>query len=181
MKVFKYLIIIVLFIAVAIIGFLFYAGFFAKAEVAEKQLETMYLVGLNHKGDYSKAGEISNRVFEYLKEKNVESTLGFGIYYDNPRDVKTEELRSFIGCVIAAEDSAKVSFENMRAELYPAKKHVIINFPLKNELTYSIGPIKVYPQLNKYIQEKNYKTGAAIEIYDVPNKKIIYAMPIHTQ
>jgi hypothetical protein len=34
--------------------------------------------------------------------------------------------------------------------------------------------IKVYPVIEKYVTENNYQDGPIMEIYDVPNKKIIY-------
>jgi hypothetical protein len=34
--------------------------------------------------------------------------------------------------------------------------------------------MKVYPEINKYIDSKGYKKGQVMEIYNVPNKKIIY-------
>jgi hypothetical protein len=37
-----------------------------------------------------------------------------------------------------------------------------------------VGLMKVYPALEKYTKENGYAGGAIMEIYDVPNKKIIY-------
>lgn len=39
--------------------------------------------------------------------------------------------------------------------------------------------MKVYPALQKYISKKGFKEeGAVIEIYDIPNKKILYRKEI---
>lgn len=38
--------------------------------------------------------------------------------------------------------------------------------------------MKVYPEINKYIDSKGYKKGQVMEIYNVPNKKIIYLAEI---
>jgi len=40
-----------------------------------------------------------------------------------------------------------------------------------------VGPMKVYPVLNKHMTEKGYTvTTSAIELYDVANKMIYFMM-----
>jgi hypothetical protein len=39
--------------------------------------------------------------------------------------------------------------------------------------------MKVYPAIEKFVEENGYKKeGAVMEIYDVPNKKIVYRKEI---
>ena len=53
------------------------------------------------KGDYRQSGKIMNSVYySLLKEYGIETYKGFGIYYDNPRKVKKEKLRSEAGCIL---------------------------------------------------------------------------------
>ena len=40
------------------------------------------------------------------------------------------------------------------------------------------GIMKVYPALDKYLKEHKYSDSPIMEIYDVPNKKIIYRKEI---
>jgi hypothetical protein len=58
----------------------------------------------------------------------------------------------------------------------PKKISIVIEFPKKNMLSYMIGPIKCYPALMKYAQEKSYKMAAPYELYN--NEKILYVMEI---
>lgn len=44
--------------------------------------------------------------------------------------------------------------------------------------TIIIGIMKVYPAINKYIIEKKYQYNEIMELYDTPNKKIFYIMPL---
>ena len=96
------------------------------------------------------------------------------------RSGKTK-LRSEIGCIIEEKDLSKVADikENLQIKTFPEKSYIIAEFPNKGKLSIIFGIIKVYSAMDKFVKEKGYKKeGAVMEIYDVPNKKIIYRKEI---
>jgi hypothetical protein len=52
---------------------------------------------------------------------------------------------------------------------------MVVEFPLKNSLSYMIGPMKVYPVIAKYMKDKGYNNEVPmVELYDMMAKKIYY-------
>jgi len=134
-------------------------------------------------GDYSKSGKLSDEVYyTLLNDYEIETFKGFGIYYDNPKDVEKSKLRSEIGCILEKRDSAKVSQikGEFKIKTYPEKSYIVTEFPFKGKPSVIFGIMKVNPTMEKFAKENGYKMdGAVMEIYDVPNKKILYRKEIN--
>jgi len=123
-----------------------------------------------------------DRLYYDLKDKyGLEPTRGFGLYYDNPRDVAKESLRSVVGCIIDVGDSNNLSNveEKYSVSEYPWSKSVIAEFPYKGSMSIMVGMMRVYPKLNKYFEAKNYTQTPIMEIYDQPNEKIQYVASVN--
>ncbi|MFW6222251.1 MAG: hypothetical protein ACOC3T_01430, partial [Bacteroidota bacterium] len=57
--------------------------------------------------------------------------------------------------------------------------YIVAEFPFKGKLSIIFGIMKVYPSIEKFVKKKGYSNdGAVMEIYDVPNKKILYRKEI---
>lgn len=163
-----------------IIGFLSFAGFFAKVEIQEKSQGPFVLVYEDHKGDYKGTAKIQDRIYHsLLNEHKIETKRGFGIYYDNPKTVPTSELRSIAGCILESSDLDKIEYlrqNNFKIRDLPATDYVYTEFPYTSSLSILGGIFVVYPKLEEYIKEKKLPNNEIMEIYDVPNKKILYLM-----
>jgi hypothetical protein len=57
-------------------------------------------------------------------------------------------------------------------------KSVVVEFPLINDLSYMIAPMKCYPALIKYSKIKGIPLSSSYELYDENNKKIYLVMEI---
>jgi hypothetical protein len=133
------------------------------------------------KGDYNQTKEVTDRVYYLLlNDLKIETYKGFGLYYDDPKTVETSKLRSDIGCIIEDVDSTKIELisQHLKVRTCPEGKYVITEFPNKGFISVIIGIIKVYPAFNDYVAANGYKDGPVMEIYDMPNKKIIYRKEI---
>jgi len=175
------LIIIGVILAIMAIVFIYYGGFKKVNCRIEKQGgET--LVYKEMTGDYAKSGKLSDEVYySLLNDYEIETFKGFGIYYDNPKEVENSKLRSEIGCIVEEKDRSKVSQikGDLKIKTYPEKSHIVAEFPFKGKMSIMFGLMKVYPAMDKFVKEngKN-EDGAIMEIYDVPNKKIVYRKEI---
>lgn len=172
-----WIIVILMFI---IISILIYSGLFSKIEIKKKKIGPFTLVYEEHKGAYKGTSKIHNKIYyTLLKNHNIETYKGFGIYYDNPKKVPTEKLRSIAGCILEKSDYNKISYlkkEGFKIKDIPIKNSVIVEFPYRNFISIIIGVIRVYPKFEKYIKQNKLNEGLMMEIYDVPSKKIIYMM-----
>jgi effector-binding domain-containing protein len=149
--------------------------------ISEQGGET--LVYENLTGDYKQSPVIMDKVYYSLVNNDkVETYKGFGIYYDNPKSVETSKLRSEIGCILEEKDSVKVvdlKKNNYNIKIFPKGSYLVTEFPFKGKFSVIIGLMKVYPALTDYLKKHGYgEKGAVMEIYDTPNRKIVYRKEI---
>lgn len=178
----KIISIIFLLIVTGAVLFLVYSGLFSRIVISEKEIGPYQVVYKSHVGPYQEVGPIMDEIYNSLKnDEQIETSMGFGIYYDDPKKTHVEDLRSDIGSILDEKDYAKIPKLKKRFKIkkYLQKKCVVVEFPFRNKFSIFIGVMRVYPQLTSYIKEKKYKEGPIMEIYDMPNKKIIYAAPIN--
>lgn len=156
-----------------------YVGFFNEVKIEEKKEGGYKVVGMEFTGPYSKVGRLMTDVDKKLKDMGIESTRGFGIYYDDPKVIPSEKCRSFAGNILEEkyfDKAQELESSGFRVDSVPIKNAVVAEFPIKNSLSYMIGPMKVYPAFSEYLNKKGYKPDLSMEVYDIPNKKIIYIM-----
>ena len=170
------LIILAILVVVFVVVCTYYGGFKKISFRIEKQ-GGEFVVYENLTGDYSQSAKVGDRVYyALLNEEKIETTKGIGIYYDDPKKVAKEKLRSEIGCIVESADSSTLTklAEKYQVKTLPESEFVIAEFPFKGKLSVLFGIMKVYPALDKFCKEQGYIDTPITEIYDVPNKKIIY-------
>ena len=180
----KILLTILIVSGVLIAGFLYYMGMFATYEVAEETVGPFKYAYKSHKGPYTETGQIGIDVYNALKDDGIDTTIGLGVYYDNPKDTPKENLRSEMGSIINESDYEKLpeSSDKYNVKDIPETLSMVVRFPIKNNLSYMMGPIKVYPLMEKYMKEKGYSTAekdAGFEIYDMENNVILFTLPVN--
>lgn len=159
---------------------IWYVGGFSKIEVKEQNMWPYTIAYTQFTGAYAKVWPSMTMVYDVLSGAGVTSSTGIGIYYDDPALVSWTELRSDVGAVIDLRDITKLNKKSaIKLTTLSEKPSIVVEFPLKNNVSYMIGPMKVYPAIAKYMTEKGYTTwGAMIEIYDIAAKKIYYITSI---
>ena len=180
MIILKIIIGIFLLVLIGVAIFLNYIGFFSKMIIEEKQMGPFVLVYDEHKGDYKGTAKIQDDIYySLLNNYKIETFKGFGIYYDDPKKTPTEKLRSIAGCILEKSDYEKI--ETLKEDGFKIKEivkqnSVVVEFPFKNTFSIIAGIMKVYPKIEKHIEENNLTKNEMMEIYDTPSKKIIYLM-----
>lgn len=152
-------------------------GLFASVDISEKVTGPYLLVYKKHVGDYNNVGPIIHEIHNDLKiNYSIETARGFGLYYDDPRQVDSAKLRSVVGCIVegsSIEDLYKVS-KKYGVKEYPSSTSVVAEFPYKGVASILMGVLRVYPKLGAYLDEHKYKQTPVMEFYDQPNEKIVY-------
>ena len=164
-------------IAAMVIAYGYYGGFTrVQFQLVEQGGEI--LVYREFVGDYQQSGARMDEVYSsLLNDYKVKTFKGFGIYYDNPEKVETSKLRSELGCILESPDSSKVPVlkKSFKVKTCPKGNYLVAEFPFKGSVSVILGIMKVYPALSQYMEENGYSDKVPImEIYDTPNKKIIY-------
>jgi len=178
MKITKWILGIFVILSIIICAYLAYMGYFTKIIISEKEMGPYTLAFVKYVGPYSKTGKVFDQLYNSLKNDGINSTTSIGIYYDNPKYVKQDSLRTDCGIIIN-----ETSMKNNNISKYDIKTInralcMVADFPIKDKMSYMIGAMKVYPYLEKYTFKHNIKPKLVYEIYDMPAKKIYYVMQI---
>ena len=168
-------------IILCILIYLYFGGFKRlNIQIEEQGGETVVYDEI--RGDYRQSGAVMDKIYYSLKEKDkIETFKGFGFYYDNPKKVEINKLRSEAGCIIESPDLDKLLnlSGNFKSKVLPKKKYIITEFPYKGKISVMFSIMKVYPSMSKFAEERDLDSdGAVTEIYDIPNGKILYRKEI---
>jgi GyrI-like small molecule binding domain len=152
-------------------------GIFSSPVITEKDIGPYTLVYTKYIGEYKNVGPVMDKVYYDLKNRyGIATTKGFGIYYDDPKTVSRDKLRSIVGCIVESKSINEIG--DLRSSFgvyeYPKSKSVVAEFPYKGKMSVIIGIFKTYPKLSAYVDSKKYESVPIMELYDQPNKKIEY-------
>lgn len=179
----KIFILIIVFLVLAIACLYGYYGGFMKLSYQVSIVGGETIVFEKVKGDYRQSREVTDRIYySLIDDFEIETYKGFGIYYDKPGSVKTEDLKSEVGCIIEEQDISNLDGVKgkFKVKELDKEKSFVIEFPFKGRLSSFLGVIKVYPYLDKVSKRQNSNSNSPVmEIWDIPNKKIIYRKAIN--
>ncbi len=175
---------VIIFIAMAIVMivvFLFYMEMFSQIAINE-QIKGPYIFSyVGHVGPYHKVGKVMKELDSKMRELGFNSTDGLGIYYDDPKKTPKDKLRSEVGSIITDDDMNKIEANRDKLDFKTIEKknYLVAEFPIKNMVSYMLGPMKVYPAFAKYLGEKNIAVpDKGLELYDMTNQKIVFMMEL---
>jgi DNA gyrase inhibitor GyrI len=174
----KALFIVIIFIVAAAASIYSFYGGFRKIQVQVSKAGGEPVVYEKVSGDYKKTAAVMDKIYyALLNEEKVETYKGFGIYYDDPKKVAKENLRSEAGCILEQKDYARMEALNKKYQLktLPEGQFITACFPYKGKFSIIFSIAKVYPSLNKFAKANGYDENTPVmEIYDVPSGKILY-------
>ena len=151
-------------VAVIVIGtiifLVFHLGFFKEVTIREDVRGPYHVLFQQHRGPYYKISDVIMNVEAEAKKLNLDCQQAFGEFFDNPKEVDEDRLRSRGGCIsMAPYPKIPIGHET---DTIPEQKYVVATF----DGSPSIGPWKVYPKVQAYIEENRlHSSEQAIEIY----------------
>jgi hypothetical protein len=181
MEVVMKIVVLILIGILAVLPFVLYRlNVFTAVPVSEREVGPFLLVYKKHIGDYREAGKVTDEVYYDLRDKySIDTTKGFGLYYDNPKETPTDQMRSILGVIVegrSAQELGEVS-EKYGVVEFSKTKAVVAEFPFKGPMSIMVGVFKVYPKLNAYIEQRGLPQSPIFEIYDQPNQRLTYISP----
>lgn len=176
MKILKWFLIVLVILAVIIVGGLAYLGVFSKLKVTEQKVGPYLLVYKEFVGPYSAVGKVIKEVWVSCSQAGIKTTKCFGIYLSDPKTTDWDKQRCELGCIVEPKDLKKVKAltKNFKTKTWTIANCLTTEFPIKNDYSYMIGPMKAYPELTKTLTAKKAKLETCMEIYDLPATKILF-------
>lgn len=178
----KWIIIGVCILVVLLISYLAYSGFFSRVSLEERTMGPYYLVYENLQGDYRGIKEIQDRIYyALLNDHGVETYKGFGIFYDNPKEVPTDQLRSMGGCILEADQLDLIPMleeQGFQIQRWPEQKCLSTSLPFRGPLSPMAGIIRVYPAMQAWTEQRGMEYQGTLEIADIPEKRLDYLLPL---
>ena len=161
-----------------ILGIYAYYGGFSKTNIKQETVGGETIVYKEVLGNYKQTMDASNEVYDYLlHDLKIETYKGIGVFYDNPREVSEDKLRSEVGCIIESKDIALLNESECKYKIktLAVKPSITTELTFKGKLSIFIGFLKIYPAIEAYIKKHELSNdGPLIEIYDTPKQKTIY-------
>jgi DNA gyrase inhibitor GyrI len=166
-------------IGIAVAIFSFY-GLFAPVNIQEKEIGPYVFVMKKNVGAYKDVGPIMDEMYRDLKEADIVTSRGLGIYYDDPKVTPENKTRSIIGRILDDVDPAKVIELEKKYPIgeLPQANYLVVEFPFKGLPSIIIGIYRVYPKIARYMKSHEIPKMPIIEVYEPDAQKILYVVPI---
>jgi len=164
-----------------LIWFYAYIWWFHKLVAFEVVMWPHTIAYVDHTGDYKLIGDKMEELYAVLSWELISTDMGIWIYFDDPKLVAADKLRSEWWVVIDSEDLSKLDrhSNNYKIKILEKTDYAVITFPFRNKLSYIIGMMRVYPVLWDYLVENNYlEEWPAIEMYDMEHNLIYYMVEV---
>ena len=150
---------IVVFIIVTLISFSVYMaqylGAFKSVEIRNEEFGPYLMVYLDHMGPYHKIVSKIEEVEKWASENQFDCRLSFGEYFDDPELVEEAQWTDKIQTPL-------------KIKLLAKQEYIAADFSGSP----GIGPIKVYPKIETFIQERKLKRHPSIiEIYEILDRQ----------
>lgn len=143
-----------------------YLGAFKDVDLSEATFGPVKLIYQDHQGAYHKIVSKIQEVEVWAKANGFSCAKTFGQYFDDPRSVDEERLRSLGGCLV--DEFPRNLPPNFKTKEIPEGHFLQARF----EGSPGIGPMKVYPKAEKYILDHQIKKNdSVIEVYEVLSEK----------
>jgi len=160
-------------------GALSFYGLFAPVNIREKEIGPFMFVMEQHVGAYKDVGPLIDKMQKDLKDEGIETSMGVGIYYDDPKVTAEDKTRCIIGRIIEINDRSRIIDIEKKYKVgeLPQTNYLVVEFPFKGLPSIVIGIYRVYPKISKYMKTHEISKMPIIEIYAPKAQKMFYIVP----
>lgn len=160
---FKYALGITFGLIAAAVGFAAYrTGYFKEVTISSGQKGPFQLYYREHLGPYHKIIPLIEEVETKMKETGSPCPWAFGRFFDDPKIVDHDRLRSHAGCAFPGTEGGPLTPEGIKSETLPSAEYLLATF----NGSPSIGPFVVYPKIEEWCQTYGYQiVSPVVELY----------------
>ncbi len=155
-----------------------YLGMDRSVQISKGQRGPFLMLYKKHMGAYHHIMPTISAVEKWATDNGASCSVTFGEFLDDPAAVDQDRLRSRGGCFLRAPLAQDKNLpEGFAFESREPRQFVIARFSGAP----SVGPFKVYPEVEDYLETHRLKKdGAVIEVYHVNGSQVEteYLFPI---
>lgn len=147
----------------------FYLGAYKPVEFHVEQAGPFHLLYQNHQGPYHQIMPKIQAAEAWAREHHLPCPRTYGEYLDDPQGVDQDRLRSHAGCLLGSVPGEKPP-ASFTYEERPERRYAVARFTGSP----SIGPFKVYPKLEAFLQRERLASSPdpVIEIYRINGDQV---------
>lgn len=163
----------VLIVVVGVVSVMYRLGAFKEVRIERKIANGPFLLlSREHLGAYHKIAPLITEVEAWARAHSEPCVVTFGEYQDNPENTDEDRLRSRGGCVISSKEKADELSKILPAGTTISTLEIPDALLAEFEGSPAIGPSKVYPRAEQYMQDLELKsTGPVVELYEVTSAR----------
>jgi len=148
-------------ISFATVAFFFiYIGIFSTPKVDKASAGPYHMLYIEHTGSYAEFNDSMKKVQNLVATKKIVKIIPFGIYFDDPKVVAEENMRSWVGILIDKSEIAEVqdlvNKKVLKLKTIAKQDYARTTFPFKNMVSIYMGIFKVYPALEEFSTRHNF-------------------------
>lgn len=157
-----------------------YYGAFEEVNINTELAGGETVVYKNFRGSYCQSIDAMEAIQAELEADGITGLGGLSIYYDDPKEVEKEELRSAVGRIIAPNDIEKVKkLGKYNLVTLPVGEYMVTESDFKGVASTFLSVLRICPKLKGFSKEEGYNTtGPIVKIYDFKNNIIIHRMQV---
>ncbi len=162
-----------------IVLFLAYLGYFNTVRFKVTKLPKLTLALMPFEGSYKESTALQVELFKRMQEAGLTSDRSCGIYFDDPKKVASNRLRSLVGMVVAEHEKESFLALQTQAKLIELEEDeaIVSSFAYKSGLSILLAISKIYPAFDKYAKRNGLEKFQSIEVYDFSKKKLYFYFP----
>jgi len=166
--------VLLIFLTILIGGIGYFYGVFSPVKITTGIRGPYLMVYMLHRGAYHQITEAIEKVGKLLDEEKISKTISCAIFYDDPRDVALEDLKSEGGYLV---DQRPLSLNHPFGLREIPKRGVILATTKAHPL---IAPFKTYARIVDFMQMHHLEhDGPAMERY-LPGGIVEVEMPFRS-
>lgn len=178
LKILAGFIVIVVLLMAGLYGWL---GGFApvKPEKGHRAASDIYYMA--YQGPYGSLGKVWAGFAAQIEEAGLPECDALGLYLDPP-ETPPEETRSVLACHMdrLTAQERQVAAEKFAVFTLPRMEVLYADFPFRNDLSYIVGPVKVYPVLSASLEKSGITPPLTIEEYgpETGRETLRFVLPV---
>ncbi|XP_062329004.1 testis-expressed protein 264 homolog [Osmerus eperlanus] len=178
------IVILIICLIATVVAFVLYSGVFSDVAIktGSPPIKNVTIAYKFKEGSYKDCGAA------YTESCSIGPKLNsIGVFYDDPKERPAEKCRYVVGSILSEgqeqpDEELQKLYEKFGFKVFsmPEVTHAVTaSFPCTTPLSHLLGPLRVYPELSCYVQERKLCAFPAIEIYK--SDLIHYMMPLSRQ